>query len=121
MDFKTTVPIWLQVAHEIKSDIVSGKLQPGEKMQSSRSLAVQYAINPNTAARVYQELERDGVCETRRGLGTFVTEDETKIRLLRHEMAMEAVETFLQTMKTLGISQNEAMNMLTQWKENEHA
>ena len=75
MNYDPMTPIWLQVATQIKQQIVTGVLPPGAKLPGGRDLAVQYGINPNTAARIYQEMEREGVCETKRGLGTFVTED----------------------------------------------
>ncbi|MDO4483253.1 MAG: GntR family transcriptional regulator [Clostridia bacterium] len=121
MDFKPTAPIWLQVANEIKSDIASGALRPGEKLQSSRDLAVRYAINPNTAARVYQELEREGVCETRRGLGTFVTQDADHITALRIAMAQEAITACLTAMRTLGFTKEEAIHMLMIEEEHSNA
>ena len=74
MNFDPMSPIWLQVAIRIKQQIVTGELPPGSKLPGGRDLAMQYGINPNTAARIYQELEREGLCATQRGLGTFVTE-----------------------------------------------
>ena len=52
-----------------------------------RDLAVEYTINPNTVSRVYKELEMEGVCFTRRGMGTFVTEDPERVQQLKEEMA----------------------------------
>ena len=75
MEYNSSLPIYLQVADSIKRDIVTGKLSPGAKLPSVRDLAVEYTINPNTVSRVYKELEMEGICFTRRGMGTFVTED----------------------------------------------
>ena len=75
MEYNSSLPIYLQAANSIKQDIVTGKLSPGARLPSVRDLAVEYTINPNTVSRVYKELEMEGVCITRRGMGTYVTED----------------------------------------------
>ena len=58
--FEPTIPIYLQVMDEIKAQIVSGKLKPGQQLPSVRELAQNIQVNPNTIARAYQELERAG-------------------------------------------------------------
>lgn len=112
MQYDPMIPIWLQVMTAIKADIVTGKRQPGEKLPGGRDMALEFTINPNTAARVYQELEKSGLCETRRGLGTFVTEDGERIRQLREEMAHSAVRQCLESLKKLGITGPEAIRMI---------
>ncbi|MBP3881456.1 MAG: GntR family transcriptional regulator [Lachnospiraceae bacterium] len=114
MKYISSVPIYLQVVNSIKEKIITGELSPGDKLPSGRELALQYTINPNTAARVYQTLEQEQVCFTRRGLGTFVTEDGERIRLLREEMAGTLVRQFLEGMKRLGITEDEVMEMIRQ-------
>ena len=64
MEFNSALPIYLQVVTAIKRDIVTGKISLGEKLPSGRDLAIQYTINPNTASRVYKELENQGICFT---------------------------------------------------------
>ena len=80
MEYNSSLPIYLQAANSIKQDIVTGKLSPGARLPSVRDLAVEYTINPNTVSRVYKELEMEGVCFTRRGMGTFVTEDPERVQ-----------------------------------------
>ena len=99
MQFNPSAPIWMQVLEALEIDIVTGKRQPGEKLPGGRDLALQFSINPNTAARVYQELEKKGLCSTRRGMGTYVTEDTARIFALREEIAGQAVCQFLDTME----------------------
>ncbi len=106
------MPIWNQVANTIKQQIVNGRIQPGEKLPSGRDLAVEYSINPNTAARIYQELERDGICATRRGMGTYITEDSGRIQQLREEMAEKAIRRFLAEMRGLGLGRSEVMELI---------
>ncbi len=112
MQYDPNSPIWLQVMTAMKTDIVTGRRAPGEKLPGGRELALQYTINPNTAARVYQELEKEGLCETKRGLGTFVTGDAARIAALRAEMARQAAGRFLKDMEKLGISRREAAQMI---------
>ena len=112
MRFDPMRPIWLQVKGELETSIVTGARGPGEKLPGGRELAVTYGINPNTAARVYQELERAGLCETRRGMGTFVTGDAGRIAALREELAGQAVSEFLKKVEALGVSRQEAAQMI---------
>ena len=85
MEFKSNLPIYLQVIDDIKKKIITGTLPLGTKLPSSRELAIQYDINPNTAARVYNEMESLGLSYTKRGIGTFVTEDPQVIDRLKQE------------------------------------
>ena len=112
MQYDPMSPIYLQVMEALETDIVTGKRGPGEKLPGGRDLALAFSINPNTAARVYQELEREGLCQTKRGLGTFVTEDRARIEALRREMAGRAVAQFIQRLQRLGISRQEAARLI---------
>ena len=112
MEFNSALPIYLQVETAIKREIATGRIALGEKLPSSRDLALQYTINPNTASRVYKELENEGICFTRRGLGTFVSEDPNLVKRLKKEMAQELLEQFLEGMRKLGISSEEAVELI---------
>ena len=112
MEYDPMSPIWLQVVNRIKGSIATGAIGPGEKLPGGRDLAVRFSINPNTAARVYQELERAGLCETRRGMGTYVTGDEERIAQVRGTMARQAAARFANEMEKLGIGRQEAARMI---------
>lgn len=112
MDFKNNIPIYLQVINDIKHKISVGELKLGEKLPSTRELAVKYQINPNTAVRVYSDMEGEGLCFTKRGLGTFVTEDEKKYLSVKKEMADEYVGEFINNMKGLGMSIEEMIELI---------
>ncbi len=114
MEYNPALPIYLQVANSIKRDIVTGKLELGAKLPSVRELAVTYTINPNTVSRVYKELEMEDVCFTRRGMGTFVTQDPEKVRTMKREMAGTLIYEFLEGMKQLGFSKEETIRVLEQ-------
>lgn len=112
MDFKNNIPIYLQVINDIKHKISVGELKLGEKLPSARELAVKYQINPNTAVRVYSDMEGEGLCFTKRGLGTFVTEDEEKYLSVKREMADEYVGDFIYNMKGLGMNIDEMIQLI---------
>ena len=65
-------PLYAQLARAIQFAITIGKIAIGDQLPTVRQLAVDLRINANTVAKVYAELERTGVVETRRGVGTFV-------------------------------------------------
>lgn len=65
-------PLYAQLTRAIQFAIATGKLRIGDQLPTVRQMAVDLRINANTVARVYAELERNGIVETRRGVGTFV-------------------------------------------------
>ena len=67
-------------------------------------MALEYGVNPNTAARIYNEMETMGLCYTERGLGTFMTQDADAVQQLRRGMAERLTEDFVREMAALGFS-----------------
>ena len=72
IDQADRTPVYAQLERAIRSSIAAGRLAVGDQLPTVRQLAVDLRVNANTVARVYNELERDGVLETRRGVGSFV-------------------------------------------------
>jgi GntR family transcriptional regulator len=72
IDPRDPTPIYAQLNRALRAAIATGRLSPGEQLPTVRQLAVELRVNANTVARVYAELEREGVLETRRGVGSFV-------------------------------------------------
>jgi GntR family transcriptional regulator len=72
VNFKSGVPVYLQIVQQVKDAAASGNLRPGDALPSVRALAEELRINRNTAARAYTELEAEGVIETRQGAGCFL-------------------------------------------------
>ena len=68
------VPIYLQIVNQVKYLVAAGRLLPGEELPPIRTLAERLAINPNTVARAYRELEVAGVVVKRGTTGTFVSD-----------------------------------------------
>lgn len=115
MEFKNKSPIYLQVIDDMKRRIVLGEIKLGEKMPSTRELALQYVINPNTAVRVYNEMEGMGLVFTKRGLGTFVTEDVEKYNSIRKEMAEGYIKSFMEGMSYIGFSKEEIIKCIEEF------
>ncbi len=72
VDARDPTPIYAQLERGLRAAMATGRLQPGDQLPTVRQLAVDLRVNANTVARVYAELERVGVIETRRGVGSFI-------------------------------------------------
>ena len=73
IDPQDRTPIYAQLERALRAAIATGRLRPGDQLPTVRQLAVHLRINANTVARVYVDLERARVIETRRGVGSFVS------------------------------------------------
>jgi GntR family transcriptional regulator len=94
IDAHDRTPIYAQLERGLRAAIASGRLQPGDQLPTVRELAVDLRVNANTVARVYSELERAGVLETRRGVGSFVSATPAQARSPReHERRLRALVT----------------------------
>jgi GntR family transcriptional regulator len=72
IDTRDSTPIYAQLDRAVRAAIAAGRLNPGDQLPTVRQLAVDLQINANTVARVYADLERSGILETRRGVGSFI-------------------------------------------------
>lgn len=114
MDFNNDIPIYQQIINMIKYDIVSGKIPKGQKLLSTRDLAIKLKVNPNTIQRVYKELESDAVCLTKRGLGTFVTEEDEVLIAMKETLVDEMVKHFIDGMMKLNYSKESIIQKINQ-------
>jgi GntR family transcriptional regulator len=105
--FQSSQPIYLQLADRLNRQIVSGELKPGDKLPSVREMAVSSKVNPNTVQRTYRELEASGIVESRRGQGTFVTENEEILFSTREKLKKDQIENFIQVMHDMGYENEE--------------
>ena len=112
MEFEDNVPIYLQIVVLIKKRIIHGLLKPGDKIPSVRELAEEVKVNPNTISRAYQELERDKITETKRGMGTFISGDENMMEAIRSEFSASMVTRFIRDMRETGFSDEEILTLL---------
>ena len=109
-------PLYAQLERAIRFAIATERLRVGERLPTVRQLAVDLRINANTVAKVYTELERKGVLETRRGIGTFVrTRDLPVLRGRRTDRERELrllTDRFLSEATHLGFSLDEVLEYL---------
>ncbi|MEC1261810.1 GntR family transcriptional regulator [Bacillus swezeyi] len=123
-DFSSSKPIYKQIAEQLFKRMVREEIKPGEKLPSVRELAVETQVNPNTIQRTYNEMERMGIVETRRGQGTFVVEKSEVIDDLKREMQAEVIGQFVLSMEELGLSKQDMLSELDRYLQkgdpNEH-
>lgn len=117
--FTADVPIWLQVTEVIRQRILTGVYPPGSGIPPVRELAQEAAVNPNTMQRALAHLESTGLIYTQRTAGRRVTESVDLIRCLRLEQAHTYIEQCRTQLAALGFTQEETMNLLRNWKEND--
>jgi len=111
----SSTPVYRQIVDQVRKAVASGALRAGEQLPSVRALAEHLVINPNTVARAYGDLTRDGVIESQPGKGLFIaprrqifSDDERRRRL------DQAIETFLNDVALLDFSQAEILALLKQ-------
>ena len=113
--FTNDKPVYVQIIDELMSRIASGVYQPGERIPSVRDLAEEARVNPNTMQRALAEIERSGYIISLRTSGRFITEDSELIAQLSDQRADEVIGSFCETIKKIGISPEQAIEMIHQY------
>ena len=126
IDFRSGIPIYLQMVERIKERIATGRLTPGDQLPTVRSLALELRVNFNTVARAYRILDEVGIISTQQGRGTYVMnnpppEISEKIR----QKALKALtHRYLADAERLGASSEELNRILkdqvTHWQQAGH-
>lgn len=111
LNYRDSRPIYGQIKDGLRRMIVSGALEPGEKLPSIRAMAVDLAINPNTIQRAYNELEGEGYIYSVPGKGSFAT-GETGAGASRRQELWEKTRELVAELRYLGVSQEELMALL---------
>jgi GntR family transcriptional regulator len=114
VDSKSPTPIYAQLDRSIRAAIATGELRPNAQLPTVRQLAMDLAVNANTVAKVYAQLEKDGVLETRRGVGTFVREAPTPQggRAQRERELEGLIRRFIEDAALLGFTLPELVTQL---------
>lgn len=108
IDPSNGLPIYMQIASQIKTSIAMGRLMPEDPLPSVRQLAVDLAVNPNTVARAYLDLEIEGVIYKRQGAGTFVSSQGVRVsKNERRKVLGELIEKALVEGVNLGLEEKE--------------
>ncbi len=110
--FRSNIPIYLQLVEDFRQRIASGELQAGSKLESVRDLAMSFEVNPNTMQRALAELERDGLVYADRTVGRFITDNKELIIQMRETIAQGIIEQFVQKMNSLGFTDQEAIELM---------
>jgi DNA-binding transcriptional regulator YhcF (GntR family) len=109
----STVPIYEQIAAQVVFGVAAGDPPPGELVPSVRDLAQRLVVNPNTVARAYQDLERLGILETKRGRGMEVTEDAPVLcEARRREIVRARVRDVLREAAAGGLTADDVLNLV---------
>ena len=112
MNFNEDRPIFLQLAEIFIQELVSGEIKKSDKLPSVREIAKTYKVKPNTVTRSIDELVGTGLFEVKRGMGTYVIDDEGKIKEKRRSYIKKRVETTLEEFQNLGIDKNEFVKLI---------
>jgi GntR family transcriptional regulator len=110
--FDDSMPIYRQIILQFSRAFVRGNIQAGERIPSIRELSALLKVNTNTIQRVYQEMERDEMINSKRGTGYFFTEDKKMIEKIRRSLALESLSRFVDEMRALGCADTEIMKEL---------
>jgi len=114
IDATSRLPIYRQLAKQIREAVARGKLRAEQRLPSVRDLSRELVVNPNTVARVYTELERDGVLNTRPGLGVFVARPRAELtRKVRRERLQQLADDFLTEAVHLAFSREEVVGLVS--------
>jgi GntR family transcriptional regulator len=117
LDTVNGAPIYRQIIQQIEYAILSGRMRPGDRLPTIRSLAVELKTNPNTIAKAYGELEIRGILATQVGSGTYISdkkpviEDDSLNRKIR-----EVAGRFIQEMQNLGVEKRELIKLIESYK-----
>lgn len=115
IDPSSRLPIYRQLANQLREAVARGRLQPDERLPSVRELSRTLVVNPNTIARMYTEMEREGLLNTRPGLGVFVASPKAELtRKVRKERLQYLLDHFLTEAVHLGFSAEEVLAGVTE-------
>ena len=112
MKYDADIPIYVQIIEKIKNDILNGILVPGEKLPSIQDMAVTMEVNQNTISRAYKDCESLGIIETKRGIASFVIENQALINQLRTEKVRLIIQAFIHDLEALGYSRDQIIDLV---------
>jgi GntR family transcriptional regulator len=125
IDPTSGVATYLQLVHQVRQAIQLGVLREGDQLPTIKEVVAQLAINPNTVLKAYRELEHEGLCSGRPGVGTFVTrslappslEVQTRLRSELERWVHHAVEAGLDAETMVGLLRSVANDSVNEGSE----
>ena len=113
INFKSGMPVYLQVVDQIKAAAASGALRPGDALPCIRPLAEELRVNRNTIAKAYSELESLGVIETQQGKGCFLKGNGSPLRKdIRRKMLIEEIDQAIVKAHHLQVGREEFLELI---------
>ncbi len=114
IDFRSGIPIYLQVVERIKDRLAAGRLKPGDQLPTVRSLALELRVNFNTIARAYRILDEAGIISTQQGRGTYILEapPEEVAEHMRQKAVEELTRRYLADAERLNVPPEELLEIL---------
>ena len=122
IDFRSGIPIYLQVVDRIKEMIVNGRLKHGDQLPTVRALALEMRVNFNTVARSYRILDDAGIISTQQGRGTYILDEPApEVSEAMRRTAFEALtDRYLADAARLGFSSAEIITFLKKQTDQEN-
>ena len=116
IDFRSGIPIYLQVVERIKERLASGQLQPGDQLPTVRSLALELRVNFNTIARAYRIMDESGIISTQQGRGTYILEMPSPevIGSMRAKALEDLTRRYMEDAERLGAAPDELKRILNE-------
>jgi GntR family transcriptional regulator len=116
LDFRLRTPIYAQIVDQIRWQIESGVLKPGDQLPTVRQMATDLRVNFNTVARAYRILDESGVISTQHGRGTYILEEEQEqiTAEQRQQLLLSLTESYLKEAARLDFTAEEVRNIIEQ-------
>jgi GntR family transcriptional regulator len=114
LDFRSNVPIYLQIANQVEQLVAKGELKLGDQLPTVRELATELRINFNTVGRAYHVLDETRLISTQRGRGTYIWEEPTEetMKQLKKKSLEELARNYLDETLRMGYSLEDALEEL---------
>jgi GntR family transcriptional regulator len=117
LNFRSDIPLTNQIVEQIRQQLASGALKPGDQLPTVRALALELRVNFNTVARAYRILDEAGIISTQQGRGTFILEQpppEVSDQLKREALSALA-RRYLEEAERLGFGKEDAIEAVSKW------
>ena len=123
LDFRSGTPIYTQIVEQVKQQVLSGEIKPGDQLPTVRALALELRVNFNTVARAYRLLDEAGIISTQQGRGTYILDVPPPERTDKlRQQALEALtRDYLSEAHRLGCNPEEISKTLKEQRENNNS
>lgn len=113
LDAHSGVATYLQIVQQVKDALRLGTLDVGDQLPTVREVVADLAINPNTVAKAYRDLEREGLVVARQGRGTFVANTLAPASLRHHDALRAALERWLESARVAGLDEESVRALIS--------